>query len=118
VTLDLLRAGFREYFGGDGPELPDPVPSRGLASGGGWTARYVVHDDAAGHPVLDFLVQHGMQPPVHGRVDADGSAHTIGTFLDHSVFDPNVDGDEDAALARMEAHNQAVTDELRRVGLL
>ena len=68
--------------------------------------------------MLDFLVEHGMQPPVHGRVKADGSAVTVGEFLDHYVVNPAVESDEDDAHARMHQHNREVADELARVGLL
>lgn len=116
--MDTIRDGFRSYFGDDGPELPDPLPSSGSVGGGGWTVRYVINPDTNGAPVLDFLADHGMMPPVHGRVAADGTAETVGTFLDHYVYNPAVDVDEDAARARMTEHNREVARELERVGLL
>ena len=68
--------------------------------------------------VLDFLAEYGRMPPLHGRINDDGSGETVGTFLDHYVYDPDVEEDEGAARARMEAHNREVARRTRRVGLL
>ena len=118
MSINALRDGFRSFFGDDGPELPDSPPSSGSSSGGGWTVRYVIRRDDGGRSVLDFLAEYGRMPPLHGRINDDGSGETVGTFLDHYVFDPEVDDDEAAARARMEAHNREVARELERVGLL
>jgi hypothetical protein len=118
MSTDALRAGFHDFFGVDGPELPDRIPSEGAVSAGGWTARYVHRQDAAGEPVVDFVATFGMEPPMHGRVTADGQAVIIGSFRDHYSFNPAIGEDEGAGRARMERHNQEVADELRRVGLL
>jgi hypothetical protein len=118
MSIEAIRGGFRAYFGDDGPQLPESPPSSGSLRRGGWTVRYLLNRDAHGAPVLDFLAEHGMMPAFHGRIADDGSAQTIGTFVDHYVFNPARDQDEDAARARMEQHNQEVADELRRVGLL
>jgi hypothetical protein len=116
--MEAIRAAFRDYFNASGPELPDPVPPKGAVAGGGWTVRYVVGADAQGRPALDFLAEHRLSTPVHGRIAADGTAETLDSFRDHYVFNPAIDADEDAARARMEAHNRRVARELKRKGLL
>jgi hypothetical protein len=117
-AMDPIRAGFRAYFGDADLELPDPVPPKGAVTGGGWTVRFVLGADKQGAPVLNFLAEYRMMPPVHGCITADGSAAILDSFQDHFVFDPAVDGDEAAARRRMEAHNRRVARELRRKGLL
>ena len=97
MSMDHLREGFRDYFGDGGPELPlDPPPS-GSVSGGRWTVQYVIHRDSQGATTLDFLAEYGGGPLVHGRVTADGAGHTVGTFLEHYVFNPAIDADDDTA---------------------
>jgi hypothetical protein len=118
MSMDAIREGFRNYFGDDGPELPDPPPPTGSVSGGGWTVRYVIHEDVPGEAALDFLAEYGHEPPVHGRVRGDGSTKTVATLLDHYVFNPALGDDEGAARARMEQHNRKFARELERVGLL
>ena len=118
MSMDALREGFRDYFGDGGPELPPEPPPSGSVSGGRWTVQYVIHRDQRGATTLDFLAEHGHGSLVHGRVNADGTAHTVGTFLEHYVFNPAIDADDDAARARMEQHNREVASELERVGLL
>ena len=117
--MDALREGFRNYFGDGGPELPPEPPPSGSVSGGRWTVQWVIHRDQRGAATtLDFLAEYGHGPLVHGRVTADGTAHTVGTFLEHYVFNPAIDADDAAARARMEQHNREVASELERVGLL
>ena len=110
-----LANGFRDYFEFAGLELPDPIPAVGLVEQGDWTVRFRLADE---NRRLDFLAIPRSMAPLHGEILEDGTVHLFDSYLDHSVFNPAIDRDEHAAEERMNAHNQRVTDELTRKGLL
>ncbi len=112
-----MREGWDNYFLGNGPALPKPIPAKGRTSGGGWSATFV-YDDAGDHSTIEFLAEKSMDPPIHGRINADGSSETLDSFVDHFYVDPSLNETEADGRKRMHDHNEKVTRELRKKGLL
>ena len=112
-----LHAGFASYFQGRGPALPSPIPTQGATSGNGWSVRFVLRE-LDGRPALELIAERGMQPPLRGRILADGTAVTLESYLDTWSVDPSRGETDDDGRRRMHEHNERVTAELRAVGLL
>lgn len=110
-----LASGFRTYFAWAGLELPDPIPTVGLATEGDWTVRYKLADDDG---PLDFLAIHPSLPSIHGAVHHDGSVELFDTYLDHSSHDPSLGETLADGERRMNENNDRVTAELTRKGLI
>jgi hypothetical protein len=77
-----------------------------------------VNTDEKGSPVLDLFADHRLTEPVFGHISSDGSVELLDSFRSHFSFDPAIEGDEEAARARVQAHNNRVSEELRRGHLL
>lgn len=110
-----IRNGFATYFLDQGPMLPEPIPPMGSICGGGWSVRFVFAGDP---PTLEFLAEQSMQPPIRGRIQPDGTATTLESYVDTFYVDPSLGETEEDGQRRMQEHNDRVTAELRAVGLL
>jgi len=109
----VIRRAFGEFFPGDGPQLPDPLPDHGSISGGDWSVRFALNTDENGDPRLDFFAENRFFEPLFGQVSHDGHAVTLDSFVQYFSYDPDVDGDKSAAEQRMLDHNQAVERALK-----
>lgn len=111
-----IAAGFAEYFGAFGLELPDPIPRVGLVQHDGWTVRFRLTD--AGER-LDFLALSPHTLPIHGEVRADGSVILHDSYRETYSVPADATPDEAArAEAELDAHNARVNEELARKGLI
>ncbi len=115
--LAAMRKGWDDYFLGNGPTLPKPLPAKGRVTGGGWSATFV-YDDAGDRSTIEFLAEKSMEAPIHGRINADGSSETLDSYLDHFYVDPSLNETEADGRKRMQEHNNKLTRELRKKGLL
>lgn len=111
-----IRAGLAALLPDGAPVLPDPIPPRGTLTGDGWKIAYVVGVDAGDG--LDVLAEHRLGGPIHAHLAGDGTAVVLDSFEYEYGYDPDVEGAQEAADARMQAHNRRVHDELARKGLI
>ncbi len=116
--MDKIRASFRDYFHTNGIDLPDPIPAKGHLSINDWFITYIVTQDEQQKPCLDFYAQHPQTNARHVRILSTGEVIALESFLDSYSYDPNIEGDKEAALQRFRAHNERVGEELRRKGLI
>lgn len=110
-----IHQGFSNYFLGQSPALPVPIPEKGAISGQGWNVRFVLSGDP---PILEFLAEQSMNPPIRGRIYHDGREETLESYVDHFYVNPSLGETEEDGMERMQEHNNRVTAELRAIGLL
>jgi hypothetical protein len=113
----LIRDSFATYFMDCGLAISKPIPSKGTVSGSGWDVQFVFNDNG-NLSTLEFLAYRSTEPPIRGRIHADGSAETLESFIDTFYVDPSLSETDEKGLLRMQEHNDRVTEELRAVGLL
>ena len=116
--MEKIRASFKDYIQAFGLELPEPIPAKGQLQQNGWFIKYVVTQDERQEPCLDFYADHPQTNPRHVRILHTGEVMALEGFLEGYSFDPNIEGDKEAALQRFRAHNERVGEELRRKGLI
>jgi len=116
--MNEIRHSFAQYFEGLDIQLPDPVPARGHIGKAGWAITYVLLQDEQGRPYLEFTASHRLTNPRHVSILHNGEEIALSSFQEDYTYDPDVPGDEEAAQARMTAHNEAVAEDLRKKGLL
>lgn len=117
TPLDQIRQAFSDYFSGK-VQLPDPLPERGELLQAGWSISYVRLTDEQGQPCVEFLANHRFTNAQHIRILSSGQVVPLAAWQDDVIFDPNVPGDREAAEARLQAHNDAVTADLKSKGLI
>ena len=114
-----IQSAFAEYFHGQAPHLPEPIPLSGTVTNDMWSVRFVLAGERDGAE-LEFLASrsNSTDPPIHARVNADGSAVTLETYQDSFYVDPSLNETEDDGRRRMQEHNDRVAADLRDAGLL
>jgi len=116
--MEKIRESFKNYFQAFGIELPEPIPSQGQLSINDWFIRYVLTQDEQQASCLDFYAHHPQTNPRHVRILRNGEVIALESFLDGFSFDPNIEGDKEAALKKFRKHNERVGEELRKKGLI
>lgn len=104
----VIREGLAKFLPGGGPELPDPIPDHGYISDDDWSIRYALNTDESGNPRLDFLAENRFSDPLIGQVSHDGEAVVVESVRQSYSYDPEVEGDKDAAEQALFDHHRAV----------
>ena len=115
---DVFRSGLRALLPDDAPELPDPIPARGAVSDNHWTVRFALNADEDGELGLDFYADNPYTSSIHGRIADDGAVTMFDVMESQFSYDPEIEGDREAAEQRLQRRNEQVADELRRKGLI
>ena len=116
--MDKIREAFRQYFDTPGVELPQPIPERGAVRHAGWDIRYVREQDAHGQPTLEFFGQNRMTNSRHARILASGEVVPLDSYRDALILQDENDTDWGRAAAEQKKHNERVSEQLRKKGLL
>jgi hypothetical protein len=116
--MERIRAGFKDYFQALGIELPEPIPAQGQLQQNGWFIRYVLTQDEQLESCLDFYADHPQTNPRHVRILHTGEVIALESFWDSFSFDPEIEGAKEAAWQEFREHNERVSAELRRKGLM
>jgi hypothetical protein len=116
--MDKIRDKFNLHFKTANVQLPEPIPTRGEIRQGSWSIVYVVIPDEHGQPCLEFVANNRFTNSQHMRILNSGDIVPLPSWQEDFSFDPNVPGDREAAEARMNAHNEAVTADLQSKGLI
>ena len=100
MSINAIRDGFRSFFGDDGPELPDPPASQRspavVEAGrcGTWSTGTQGRRCWTSSPNTAGCLRST------AASTTTGSGETVGTFLDHYVYNAEIDENKDAARGR------------------
>ena len=117
-SVQGIREGFRAYFDTPGVALPDPIPVEGKIQAKGWSITYILRQDEAGEPYLDFFAENRFTNSRHARILSTGKVVALESYQDALIFEDENDNDWGRAAAAQHEHNQRVSRVLRKKGLM
>lgn len=98
------------------PPGAEAAACRGVILKRGWQIRYIFGADEGGK-YIEFYAVHRMTSDSHVRTYESGRTEGLETIAEFVVWDPRVEGSEEAARRRYDEHNRRVAEELRTLGL-